>query len=289
MMISFKILNFFLELFNFNKLVEKSFSNPPRNKIKIKKSVNFQFFDAVEFKVMHQSVLTLKPKVKPNKNHIIFFHGGAYVLQGSYFHFKLIKTIARKANCKVSYIDYPLAPENTYKNTFEMVDQSYKLLIDKYPDDNFILMGDSAGGGLALAFAQKLINDKATKLPVKCVLFSPWVDISMTNPLIKYQQRKDNILPLSGLMHAARKYAGEDDLNNYLLSPIHGMFDDLPPTYIFYGTEELFYPDIEILKEKIKNLENFKFYKFEGMQHDWVILPIPEAKVAIEEAIKFIV
>jgi len=90
-------------------------------------------------------------------------------------------------------------------------------------------------------------------------------------------------------MHAARKYAGEDDLNNYLLSPIHGMFDDLPPTYIFYGTEELFYPDIEILKEKIKNLENFKFYKFEGMQHDWVILPIPEAKVAIEEAIKFIV
>jgi acetyl esterase/lipase len=188
----------------------------------------------------------------------------------------------------VSYIDYPLAPENTYHTTHEMVDQSYKLLIDKYPDDNFILMGDSAGGGLALAFAQKLINDKTTKYPVKCVLFSPWIDLSMTNPLIKQQEIKDIILPLKGLMYAAQKYAGNEDLYNYLLSPINGDFNGLPTTLILYGSEELFCPDIESLKEKIKNIGNFIFRRFEGMQHDWVILPIPEADDAIKTAIDFI-
>ncbi len=281
-----KMFNRFLNIFNFKKMVEKSFYNPPRK--------NFQthglakYFIINEFMVMNHSIITLKPKVKINKIHVLFFHGGAYVLQGSAMHLKLIKNIALEANCKVSYIDYPLAPENTYVQTFEMVQKSYNQLIEKYPDDDFMLMGDSAGGGLVLAFAQKLVNVNVSKLPLKIILFSPWIELSMLNPLIKQQELKDKILPLNGLKYAARKYAGDADLNNYLLSPINGNFDGLPPTVVFYGTEELFYPDIERLKEKTKDLENFKFYKFEGMQHDWVIFPIPEAKEAIKNAIDFI-
>lgn len=288
MKISYKILNNFLVLFKFKKLVEKSFYNPPRKRIHQKRYVDPFSYDFEEFKVTNNSVMTIKPKGKLNKNHILFFHGGAYLLQGSSMHYKLVKTIAMSSGCKVSYIDYPLAPENSYLATLEMVDQSYKLLIDRYTDDDFIFIGDSAGGGLALAFAQKLINDKATKLPVKCVLFSPWIDISMKNPQIKQQENKDIILPLNGLMYAARKYAGNEDLNNYLLSPINGDINGLPLTMVFYGSEELFCPDIELLKEKTRNTGNFIFNRFEGMQHDWVILPIPEAKVAIKKAIEFI-
>ncbi len=281
-----KMLDRFLVLFNFKKMVEKSFYKPPRNRFN--KAVFDKSFEYDEFKVLNHSVITFKPKGLINHNHIVFFHGGAYLLQGSSMHIKLIKTLAKNACCKVSYFDYPLAPENTYLKTFEMVQMSYNQLIYNYAADDFIFVGDSAGGGLALAFAQKLINDKATKLPVKCVLFSPWIDLSMTNPPIKLQEAKDKILPLNGLIYAARKYAGEDDLNNYLLSPINGNFDELPPILVFYGTEELFYPDIELLKDRARNSGNFIFRKFEGMQHDWVILPIPEAKVAIKEAIEFI-
>lgn len=283
-----KSVNRFLEVFNFKKMVEKSFYNPPRKKFRFTSTIFTNSFEFEDFQVMNHAVITIKPKEIPGKNHILFFHGGAYVLQGSALHFKLIKTVAKNACCNASYIDYPLAPENTYLQTFEMVQKTYNQLVDKYPDDDFIFMGDSAGGGLALAFAQKLINDKTTKYPVKCVLFSPWIDISMTNPLIKLQETKDKILPLNGLMYAARKYAGNDDLNNYLLSPINGNLDELPPTLVFYGTEELFYPDIELLKEKTTNTGSFIFRRFEAMQHDWVILPIPEAKEAINEAVDFI-
>jgi surfactin synthase thioesterase subunit len=64
-----------------------------------------------------------------------------------------------------------------------MVQQSFRLLIEKFPDDDFIFMGDSAGGGLALAFAQKLVNEKASKLPIKNFFFAVGRS-SMTNPLI---------------------------------------------------------------------------------------------------------
>jgi len=62
-----------------------------------------------------------------------------------------------------------------------MVQLSYDRLTNQYPDDRFIFMGDSAGGGLALAFAQKLLDENAAIQPIKSILFSPWLDLSMQN------------------------------------------------------------------------------------------------------------
>jgi len=245
-------------------------------------------FKASEFKAMNKSVVTLQPKRNANDTHILFFHGGAYVVEGSSMHWKIVETLVRKANCKVSYIDYPLAPENTYKTTFEMVQQSFDQLANLYPNDRFMFMGDSAGGGLALAFAQKLAKDNAKVQPIKNILFSPWLDLSMQNPKITQQEHLDKILPVVGLINAGKKYAGGEDVSNYLLSPINGNFAGIGKTIVFFGTCELFYPDCKLLEEKVKTIGNFSFYEFPCMQHDWVIFPIPEADEALNLAIELI-
>jgi len=237
---------------------------------------------------MNKSVVTLQPKRNANDTHILFFHGGAYVVEGSSMHWKIVETLVRKANCKVSYIDYPLAPENTYKTTFEMVQQSFDQLANLYPNDRFMFMGDSAGGGLALAFAQKLAKDNAKVQPIKNILFSPWLDLSMQNPKITQQEHLDKILPVVGLINAGKKYAGGEDVSNYLLSPINGNFAGIGKTIVFFGTCELFYPDCKLLEEKVKTIGNFSFYEFPCMQHDWVIFPIPEADEALNLAIELI-
>lgn len=278
----------FLVALNFKKLVEKSFQHPIRTKKPLVSKNLREKFVVNEFQIMDKSVITIFPKTNISNIHILFFHGGAYLLEGNSMHWKIVETIATKANCKVSYIDYPLAPENNYRTTFEMVQQSYDRLINDYPNDRFMLMGDSAGGGLALAFAQKLANGNALVQPEKNILFSPWLDLSMQNPAIKQQEQLDKILPLMGLIEAGKKYAGGNDVNNYLLSPINGGFSSVGDTLVFYGTNELFYPDCKKLKEKTQSFGNFSFREFEGMQHDWVIFPIPEAKQAIEMAVEFI-
>jgi len=58
----------------------------------------------------------------------------------------------------------------------------------KEPDD-LIMMGDSAGGGFALALAQKLKNESIDQ-PAQIILLSPWLDITLTNPDIKEIDRK---------------------------------------------------------------------------------------------------
>jgi acetyl esterase/lipase len=245
-------------------------------------------YEITEFLVLNKSVITLQPKINSTQTHILFFHGGAYLLEGSSMHWNVIKKVVEKSNCKVSYIDYPLAPEFTYRDTFEMVQQSFESLIKKFPNDKFIFMGDSAGGGLALAFAQKLVKENAPFQSVKNILFSPWLDLSMQNPEIRKQEVFDKLLPLQGLMEAGRKYAGDDDLSNFLLSPINGDFAGIGQTIVFYGTHELFYADCKKLQDKTKNFPNFIFHEFPEMQHDWVIYPLPEATEALNMAIEFI-
>lgn len=282
------IFTLFFELSNAKKWVEKSFLNPPRSqKLNVPKHISLNF-KVDEFLIFNKLVVTVQPHSNVTNTHILFFHGGAYLLEGSTLHWKLVTTFLSKTNCKVSYIDYPLAPENTYKQTFEMVQQSFEKLINDYPADQFIFVGDSAGGGLALAFAQKLLLDNAAVQPVKIILFSPWLDLSMQNTDIKHQEALDKLLPFDGLIRAGLHYAEGEDLRNYLLSPLNGKLDGLGETHVFYGTHELFYPDCKKLKQLTQGFDNFTFHEFPEMQHDWVVYPIPEAKQALDLAIEFI-
>ena len=279
----------FLAIFNFKNMVEKSLQKPSRLNKPFDLSSYHKSFFVSEFQVLGKSVVTLQPKSKSSTKHVLYFHGGAYLLEGSVVHWNIIQNIAKKANCTVSYIDYPLAPESTYIDTFDMVQQAYNKLIYDFPDSEFIFMGDSAGGGLALAFAQKLLNEKAAIQPIKLVLFSPWLDMSMENQEIKTIEKFDKILSVVALRKAASLYSGGDDLSNYLLSPIHGNFDGLGEVLVFYGTHEILYPDVLKLKTITANLGNFHFREFDKMQHDWVLFPIPEAKQAIKIALDFMI
>lgn len=287
--VSSKVLSIFLGLFQFKKMVGKSFITPKMNDSHLFNSKLSNKFKVKDKQINGKYIFTLDTSNGNNAKHILFFHGGAYLIEGSALHRKLVETLANKINCRISYIDYPLAPENNYKNTFDMVQKSYDFLTETYAGDEFILMGDSAGGGLALAFAQKLVIENAHYKPNKIILFSPWLDISMQNKAIKQQEKLDKILPLQGLIEAGLKYAGGDNIDNYLLSPILGDLNNLGDILVFYGTHELFYPDCKLLETKSKNCNsNFTFSEFPEMQHDWVLLPIPEAKQAINIAVEFI-
>jgi len=283
-----QLINFFFEFSNARKWVEKSFQNPPRSsKLFIPARIN-RNFKVSEFQISGKSVVTFQPQSNAGNTHILFFHGGAYLLEGSSMHWKLLETLVLETRSKGTYFDYPLAPENTYKETFYMLQQAFKRLTFEYPSDRFILIGDSAGGGLALAFAQKLLTENAAIQPVKNVLFSPWLDLSMRNPEIQFQEIRDKLLPLKGLIEAGKKYSGGEDTSNYLLSPINGKLDGLSETIVFYGTQELFYPDCKLLLEMTKNNPAFIFHEFPEMQHDWVIFPGPETKKALRITSDFI-
>lgn len=239
-------------------------------------------------KVMNKPVATMWKTKQFGRLHIIFLHGGAYVREASPLHWRFMSEFIEKLNCKLTFIDYPLAPKSNYKEVRTMLQKSYDKLTGMYPKDRFILMGDSAGGGLALAFLQKLKNENG-RMPEKTVLFSPWLDISMRNSQINAVEKLDLLLSLEELIKAGESYADGDDMSLPFLSPIYGDLDGLGDVAVFYGTYEVLLPDCLLLKEKVKTTDSrFVFFEFPGMQHDFILLPIHEAGKAIKEACEFI-
>ena len=212
------------------------------------------------------------------ENTIVYVHGGAYVNEINYQHLLYCLKLSRKLDAFVVLPVYPLAPLHKSTETFDLIMEVYKSLLNK---NNLILMGDSAGGGFVFSFCQYL---KTIKLPQpdKIITFSPWVDISMSNQ--PYDSENDPILGEVGLKEMGKSWAGDWDTKDYRVSPIYGDSKGLPRTLIFSGTNEIFYKDIEKYVDNLKK-ENVdvKFVTGEGMFHIYPLFPSSESRNAFKE------
>jgi epsilon-lactone hydrolase len=284
-----RIMSMVFKIINFKKIVEKrAYKQKPKpNKSFIPKRIERKYLTEIQ-SIDSKEIVTFGQKEIVANNHIIFLHGGAYIFDISPSHWKLASKIVDNCSCRITVVDYPLAPEFNYKHTFNMVQNTYDYLKREYSKDNFILMGDSAGGGLALAFMQKIIEEQYQKIPIKCILLSPWLDLTMSNTEIEKQENTDHVLSMGLLKYAAKKYSNEDNMEHYLLSPINGTFKNIPKTIIFYGTEELYNADCNKIKTMLAGNKNIIFREYKNMQHDWVLFQIPESEMVIEEICEFI-
>lgn len=234
------------------------------------------------------NVLTVYKSENSGK-HIILLHGGAYVAKAVRGHRKLIEKFALSYSFKVTFIDYPLAPENNALTTLRVVEEAYRDITNTYPNDTVLLFGDSAGGGLALALLQTLQKKGDTRMPIKTALVSPWLDLSMSNTDINKYVDTDVVLNLEGLSACANLYADKSDLKDPLVSPIYGNMDSLHEIKIWVSDIELFYPDCILLDNKLNSAygSSSSLSVMEGMIHDWVIMPIKERDKTISEIINF--
>ena len=120
-----------------------------------------------------RNVFVLSPKNHVSSNHILYLHGGAYVQSFVKQHWRFLSMLVRETNCTVTAPDYPLAPEYNYKHAFEMLVPLYRQILKSVKPKNTLLMGDSAGGGLALALAQKIKLENLPS-PDQLILLSPF-------------------------------------------------------------------------------------------------------------------
>ena len=112
---------------------------------------------------------------------VLYLHGGAYVNGFNAHQWRFMDRLARQTGCTVVAPAYHLAPWADYARAYDDLTALYRALVAENPDRRRILMGDSAGGGLALGLAESLAV-AGEALPERLILFSPWVDVSMENP-----------------------------------------------------------------------------------------------------------
>lgn len=236
-------------------------------------------------KIKNMTYYTMAGK---NDKVIIYLHGGAFVEQPLIFHWYFINKIRRKTKSSVIMPIYLLAPQNTYKKSYNLLLEFYKNVLKNTDSKNIVFMGDSAGGGMCLSLAQ-LLKEKELPQPSDIVMLSPCLDITFNNPDIEKYNKVDPLLDSKGIRSICASWIGNQDPNYYLLSPINGDLKGLGELTIFVGTHEILYPDALLLKEKCKSKNiHLNYYEYPKMNHVFPIYPIPEGEKARGQIIKII-
>jgi len=212
---------------------------------------------------------------------VLYLHGGAYVFEISFFHWLAVARLVAEAKVPVVLPIYPLAPLSTAAETVVTARRIAADLVAASGAGTVTIMGDSAGGGLALAVAQQLRDDGGAPLR-QIVLISPWLDVSMTEPDSAAIDRYDAMLHGPGCAEAGRVYAGDLPVTDSRVSPIHGDLSGLPPITVFSGTHDILHPEarrlVTLAQEAGVPIEHHVLA--EG-QHGYPLYPVREGVAAL--------
>ena len=205
------------------------------------------------------------------ENVIIYLHGGAYVEGIKENQIEFLKQLSKESNSKIVLPDYPLSPKYTYIDVFEMIKKIYNNEINtnnaENKKTNIVLMGDSAGGGMALGLLKQLEIESNT-LPFKTILLSPWIDVTMQNPEIENVIPFDKKLNKEVLKLAGISYAGENGMESHLVNPILGSYEKIDNIYILSGTSDILNPDA---KKLIMQNPNINYLEYKDAQHIFML------------------
>lgn len=196
--------------------------------------------------------LWISDKKTERQGIILYFHGGGYHIGSPVTHRRLVYNISRVAKARALSVDYRMAPEHPFPAPVEDAMSAYMWLLEKnYRPSEIVVMGDSAGGGLAMALLLAL-KEKKMQLPAAAVLMSPWVDLKATGDTLFSKAKEDPWLSASALRSWASSYLQDHSPENQLASPLYGDLSGLPPVLIHVGTSEILLDDSRRFHQKLK-------------------------------------
>ena len=228
---------------------------------------------------------TVAPRGRSAQRAAVYLHGGAYIGEIAPQHWALIGRMA-DAGVRVEVPIYGLAPQHTYRDAYPFLTAVYRQLLADVEPSTITVAGDSAGGGLALGFAQTLL-DAGLPQPGRLILVSPWLDLTLSNPDLPAVEARDPWLSSKGLHEAARVWADGDDPTDPRLSPLNGPLTGLAPIDLYVGTREICLPDARLLQEwAAAQGVKPRIIVCDGAVHVYPLVPAPEGRAAARQIVR---
>jgi len=115
---------------------------------------------------------------------VLYLHGGAFLTCGVNSHSRVAIALSKYADSPVLVVNYRLIPKHTIGMAIDDCYDGYQWLrLRGYEPDQIVLAGDSAGGYLAMALAQRLQAEGET--PAAMVAISPLLQLEK-DPKLKH-------------------------------------------------------------------------------------------------------
>ncbi|SFW55633.1 alpha/beta hydrolase [Pseudomonas sp. NFACC10-1] len=181
---------------------------------------------------------------------ILYIHGGGFVLGSPEMADDYLATLAVELQAIVIAVDYRLAPEHPFPIPLEDCYAALEWILSNgltqgMDTRNLVIMGHSAGGGLAAALAL-LARNRGLRTIAGLVLIYPMLDHRTGTP------DTPSANPTTGTFSWSRQanhfcweclrgaYALDDDRQALFSPALTTDLSDLPPTFICVGALDLF-------------------------------------------------
>jgi monoterpene epsilon-lactone hydrolase len=188
---------------------------------------------------------------------IFYLHCGSYIIgldDCKMLYSPYASRLAKAANAQVLIPDYRVAPEYPFPAAGEDVLAAYMGLLDLGVNPQDIsVMGDTNGGGLALALLFTLRN-KNLPLPGSIVTLSATTDLCRTGDSIHSRSDKDLLLKKEFINGFSNHYLQGVDPKDPQASPFYGDYTGFPPMLMIVGGREIYYDDTLRVAEKAKDV-----------------------------------
>src|SRR5215468_7839974 len=212
-------------------------------------------------------------------------HGGGYVVGSMYTRRKTYAHVAKAIRCRALIVHYGRAPENVHPGPVNDIVRSYKSLLDEgIRPDHVALIGDSAGGGLAVTTILRA-SEQRLPLPAATIPLSPWLDMDATGETFETNAAKDLIVTRDLIQGMAATFLGEGgSRRDALANPLYSDLKGFPPIYIQTGADETLLDDSRKLADLARRSGvEVKLEVVPEMQHVFQFLAgtAPEADAAI--------
>jgi monoterpene epsilon-lactone hydrolase len=218
---------------------------------------------------------------------ILYVHGGAFVLGAGEASAYMAMPLTGLSGLRSFSVDYRMPPDHPFPAGLNDVVEAYQWLLKRYAAERIVVVGPSAGGGLAAAFLLKA-RDLGLPTPCACVLATPEVDLTESGDTFETNALIDVVLK-GRLRESIALYADGHDLKDPYLSPIFGDFTKgFPPTILLSGTRDLFLSNTVILHRALLRAGIVaELHVWEAMPHAG-FSGAPEDQEVLAEQVRFI-
>lgn len=176
------------------------------------------------------------PKRRDSDAVLLYFHGGGYTFHGGVSG-RFAQMLAHHTAARLFAPDYRLTPEHPHPAQAEDAMAAWGYLSAQVPAEKIVVIGDSAGGHMALMLLQAL-RAQGKPQPALCIGLCPWTDIGERGASLHANDPTDLVQGWMALQFGLwldpdREYGRE------ALSPISYDFKGLAPLYLQSGGREV--------------------------------------------------
>ncbi|MFO7561035.1 MAG: alpha/beta hydrolase [Enhygromyxa sp.] len=192
----------------------------------------------------------LRPEGAEQGRAILYLHGGGFVMGSIESHRTLAARVAIAARAPVLAINYRLAPEHPFPAGLDDALLAYRWLTREVELDppKLALVGDSAGGGLAISAALRIRGHEDLEPCGAIACMSAWVDLTCSAPSLSTAD--DPTMEEPYVRKMAQAYLAGEDPRTPEASPLFADLRGLPPILLQAGGAEALRDDSQRFAER---------------------------------------